>query len=111
MYDEDSFEECLEAGFLLEAVFLDVFLVSVARAIVPWYLLDYDQHAPSPADHSVLDPAWLGHAIRGHLLSGASAASLGRIATGRSMASDRPVGAGLLRTGGNRLDDRALESS
>src|SRR5580658_4184235 len=43
-----------------------------ARATIPWYLLDYDQHAPSPVDHGALDPAGLGHAVRGYVFSGTS---------------------------------------
>src|SRR5271170_5164587 len=62
-----------------------------ARATIPWYLLDYDQHAPSPVDHGALDAAWLGHAPRGHLLSGTPAASLDCAIAGRKVVSNCPV--------------------
>src|SRR5580658_7646133 len=82
-----------------------------ARATIPWYLLDYDQHAPSPADLGALNPAWLGHTTRGHLLSGTPAACLDCAIARRKLVSDRPVGVRVRRAGGNRLDDRPLESS
>src|SRR5580658_9190034 len=80
-----------------------------ARATIPWYLLDYDQHAPSPVDRGALDPAGLGHAARGHLLSGASADCLDRTTARRELASNCAIGARVRRASCNRLDDWALE--
>src|ERR1700685_1401547 len=99
--DDDCFEGC----------FLKAFRGAVARATIPWYLLDYGQHAPSSVDRGTLDPAWLGHASRGNLPGGASAPALDRTAAGRAMGSNSPISPGVRRAGYYRLDDWPLESS
>src|SRR5580700_1852804 len=47
-----------------------------ARATISWYLLDYDQHAPSLIDLGAVHPVWMGHTAGGHQFGGTSATFL-----------------------------------